>query len=573
MTIRLPVNTSYINFRDGQAVTQKDLITEQNHNIQTDSAIINNFFGSGILLEAPVRKVIFNSDELTTEQDLYVTSNDFDGRGIKPHNQPTDLILGNQLEITLSNANVSFRRSIKVCIIGTDFQNNLQYETFQFNTNEIQVSKKHFKTVISFLFVDFKGNKNGSLTSGGTIVIQEAAAMEISRDEIMTAQNLEPNLFFRDFKPYIQLQAVAQSVILSTVLQEALFTSGFTVDALNINMNYVDKKQLSSNNITKRVGQKFKANSNNIQKVRILLGAELDSSQTDDAKWFDWSGDLIVSIHALQTTISCPSDNIPTNAIDYQPKPTPLAQIVVTQATLKENGIYLTNIAQPIDFIFTNTKIGNNSNSSNNSGIVKNNYYAITIQRAGDSSVGAIFTETGRSYLANSIYTEFDGSNWIDNSTEDLWFEIYTDSIKIASGYGYDNGNGFAIEKTKIDEDGNTVDYCYDGVHITNGNGAANYAIVQAVTDLKTIVQSDITGDDNYSQKQSVAEISVLSTAQLTSLLSVGEPIVLGCAYDANTKSSVILNKSQSYIGLANGNIFTIINPDSDLLAYNLVVT
>lgn len=199
MTIRLPVNTSYINFRDGQAVTQKDLITEQNHNIQTDSAIINNFFGSGILLEAPVRKVIFNSDELTTEQDLYVTSNDFDGRGIKPHNQPTDLILGNQLEITLSNANVSFRRSIKVCIIGTDFQNNLQYETFQFNTNEIQVSKKHFKTVISFLFVDFKGNKNGSLTSGGTIVIQEAAAMEISRDEIMTAQNLEPKFVFQRF--------------------------------------------------------------------------------------------------------------------------------------------------------------------------------------------------------------------------------------------------------------------------------------------------------------------------------------------------------------------------------------
>ena len=569
MTIRLPVNVKRNNFRDGQLVDEQDLDDEQNYNVQTDNAIVNNFFGSGLLIESPNINVIFDSDVLTAVQAHYVATHDFDGRGIDPTNQPTDTVLGNQLEIILSDADVSLRRNVAVCVIGTDFQNNLQYERFAFYANESQVGKIHFKTVISILFNDFKGNNNGSRELGGRIIVREAASMQLSRDEITASQNFEPNLFFRDFIVVDQTVGPNPSTVLATTLQTALGTSGYTVDAMNINIGYVDKESLVQNDITTRYGQKFQAKVNNIQKARILLGVEHDYTQPNPDHWFDWSGDIIVSVHALQTTVSCPTDTIPDNAIDYQPFPAPLVQIILTQATLFDAGITLTDIAQPIDISFLNTRLS----SYINTGIIAGNYYVITVQRAGDASVGNLFTLTGRDYTENSVFTAFNGSTWTDNSSLDLWFEIYSDCLKVASGTGYDAGTGISIDKTMVDADtGATIDYSDDGIPFANnGQGVLNYAVVQAVNELIDSVQDARTGSPVFSRQQSAAEISTVISTQLASLETTSDPIILGCAADYNNRLNVVLNKTQNYIGLVGANSFCIINPDADLLVYNLV--
>lgn len=570
MTLRKPVSIPYVRWVDGQKVDQDDMVDEQNRDLQSEQAIVNNFFGSGLMPEALIRRVLFDSDSLDSTQQQYYINNEFDGRGISPHAQPSDLNYGNQLEITLSDANVSLRRSVKICVIGTDFENNSQYETFYFNSNETQVGKKHFKTIITLLFNDFKGNQNGSVNLGGSLIIREAKSMELSRDEIIASQNLEPNLFFRDFKVVDQSVGPNASMVLYQTLLTALGSSGYTVDSLNINIGYVNKKNINANDISTRYGQKFKAKTTNIQKVKLLLGIDKDSTAPTSETWFEWSGDIIISIHELQTSVTCPTDTIPDNAIDYQPNPSPIAQVVLTKDILFDNyGYTLTDIAQPVDIYFTNTRVGGFVNT----GITINNYYVVTIQRAGDTSSGNLFTLTGRNLSENSVFTQFNGSTWVDNPNDDLWFEIQSDSMKVASGYGYDSGVGISIDKTKIDsQTAATFDYSYDGVNfLNNGQNINNYVVVQAINELKDQVQDSRTGAPIYSRYQSSAEISCITSAQLNTLMLTEEPIILGCGADTNNKITASLTKTQTYVNMGSDNQFWIVNPSADFMLYNLV--
>lgn len=572
MTKRLPVSVPNVVWRNGHVVTQDDLLVEQDANIQRDRATINNFFGSGVLLESPIRKVLFDSNNLTSVQQSLVVSNDFDGKCLLFHNNVTDTVLGTQIQITLSGADVSFRRSLKICVIGIDFENNLMYETFTFTKNDEQVGKKHFKSLFTLLFNDFKGNKNGSRTSGGRVLIREALSLEVSRDPMVIGQNKEPNLFFRDFKLYNWALGPNVSVALYNVLLEGLAAYGYTPDSLDIFIGYRNKKSLADD-IQTKLGQKFICNSNNIQKIRLLLGVDRPDPDfgvgVDD--YFDWSGELIVSIHELQRSVSCPTDTLPSTAIDYQPNPTPIVQLVVTQTSLLDNGIVLTDVPQPVDFSFVNTRVSNITNS----GIVSGNYYVVTIHRAGDASIGTLFTYTGRNLTDDSQYVEYNGSDWVwvDDVEQDLWFEVYSDSLKVASGAAYDAGAGISVDKTEIDEDtGVVLDYCLDNVNFANnGQNSINYVLAQAINEQSDLVQDDQTGNLVFSRNKDTAAISVVTSAGLTSLQQTQEPIILSCVYDTNNRTTATINGTQRYIGLADGNTFHIINPGPELLGYNLV--
>jgi len=566
MTKRLPVTTPYMRWRNGQNVSEDDISFEQTHKLQTDAAITNNFFGSGLLLYSPTRQVIFDSSNLSSEQQALVTSNNFDGRGIEPHAQPTDTALGHQLEISLTDANTTLRRSVKICLIGLDFEGSVQYEFFYLYKNEIQVSRKHFTNVITILFNDFKGNQNCSQNLGGVVVIKEALPMQLSREAITASQNLEPNLFFRDFKVSDQTLGPNPSTTLSLTLQAALGVS-YSVDSLNINTTWLNKHTIEDD-ISTRYGQKFKAKVTNIQKIKLLLGVERDVT-VPSSQYFDWSGSLIISIHALQTAVACPTDVTPNETISFDPEPAALAQIVITKDILSDRGITLTDIAQPIDFIFTNTKIGGYTNT----GILKNNYYIVTVQRAGDASTGTLFTLSGEDLTENSLFSQFNGSSWTDDVTQDLWFEVYSDALKAADGIGYDAGNSLSVEKTAVDENtGVTYDYVEDGIDFSNnGQDVLNHAVVQSVNDLITITQDERTGGNTYSQQTNKAEISTLTTVEKVSLEASEEPIVLGCAYDINNKSSATITSTQNYIGLTSANEFCIVNPTAELKLYNLV--
>ena len=259
MTKRSPVSTSQNIFYDSEQIDAADLSLEQNYNQTIQSSIIDNHIGTGILSDTLIPKVIYDSSLATTF---------IDGVVIAAQSQPSDNNYGNQLEITLSDSKVFGKRTVKIAIIGLDFQQNLQYETFVFSVNESQYTKKHYTSVALILVNDFSGQTTESFNLGGKILIQEASPYTLSRDTIALAQNVQPNLFFRDFysPTYTSLSALLQAGL-----------PYYNVDSLNIQTTELDSKVIYPNDVTTQIGQKFLANTNNIQKITLLLS----SSKTD----------------------------------------------------------------------------------------------------------------------------------------------------------------------------------------------------------------------------------------------------------------------------------------------------
>jgi len=139
MTKRNPVSTEQNIWFDTEQVDNNDLTLEQNYNDTITSGIINNHIGNGILSESLEQNVIFDS---------LLTNVYLDGVAISAQHQPTDPNFGNQLEITLTNSSAASKKTVKVGIIGLDFESNLQFETFYFRGNETQISRKHFTNIL-----------------------------------------------------------------------------------------------------------------------------------------------------------------------------------------------------------------------------------------------------------------------------------------------------------------------------------------------------------------------------------------------------------------------------------------
>lgn len=571
MTKRNPISIIQPRWYDGQRVDQNDMQSEQSRNSGTDAAIVNNHFGSGVLSSSIFPNIIFDSDNLTPDQVALLASNDFDGTGISPAGQPSDTILGNQLEVEYSNSDVQGpakalgRLTVKVLIIGVDFQGNAQYDRFTFTKREKQVTSKHYARVLSIFFVDFLGNDNCSRDLGGKIIIREAQSFQLSRDAISISQDTEPNLFFRDFKISTFSVVPNPTVTLYQTLQQGM-GSEYTVDSLNINTTY--KRDLVLTDVNSKISEKFLAINNNIQKITILLGNYKNSSTTVD-KWFDWSGEIIFSIFALQTTVSSPSDLVPGLAIEFDPNPNPIMQFSLNQKGLKELGYVLNEVLQPIDLIFNASQLG----STTNPVIVPGKYYAICINRAGDSSIGTIFSGSGSNTgTGKSRLSLFNGGVWADVPEEDLWFQVWSDAGKVASGQGYDSGNGIDVEKTAINDVGAVVDYSLGNNPFSDtGQFTLNTAIMQAVQTPSNVEQDERTGSPVYSTQQYEPSFNFVTQASLTQLKQTSDPVIIGCARDVNPKTNNIITGIQKYPGLVKGDKYTVINPDANLLSQQII--
>lgn len=560
MTKRTDVSAIENLWHDAQLVDQTDMTVEQNRNNQIDAAIIQNHFSSGVLPAAPLQNVLFDSDALTSTQAALAAANNFDGGGIDAQVQPSDINLGNQLEIELTGSKVFGRLSTKVAIIGLAFDGTIQIDKFYFYRNGKQVTSKHYKKILSIFFNDFKGNKNCSRNNGGSIVIRETASFQLSNDPLMIAQNIEPDVFWRDWKvPNL-------NITLFNTIQNGIGPE-FSVDALQINITGRPNHSLLASDVVSQVGQKFAANTNNIQKITLLLGATRDDAQPIE-DIFDWSGDLIISLYPLQTTTTCPTDIIPQLAIDFDPSSQPLAQLSFDQGALLDLGYVLTDVLQPVDFVVNATKIA----SASSGVIIPNNYYAITVKRSGAANSGNILIGTGNDRLDNSRVTLFNNV-WVDVAEEDLWFEVWTDAAKVADGQGYDAGNGIELTKTSIDQiTGATIDNQARYYSLSDtGENVLNAGIIQALLQESLTTQDERTGSDIFSRQQFVPSFSFVNNAGLTSLKNIGEPLIIGCAQDTNPKQNPTLNKNQSLPGLAKGDTFCIVDPDPDLLSLNLL--
>jgi hypothetical protein len=513
MTTRAPVSALRPIWYDGQQVDETDLNAEQLANETIEASIIDNHVGDGVLPEVLVQNIIYNSAVAIGYQD---------GLPIQPQAQPTDNNLGNQLVITLSGSTASGKRQIKVGIIGLDLNSNLQYETFYFDTNEVQVSSQHFTKVLLLLFNDFIGNPELSFNLGGQIVITETNPMTLSRDVIMVAQDQQPSLFWRDFF----LDSSLSQLSLQAMLQAALPL--YNVSDLNIYTSELDDLPLLSGDVTTQIGEKFIATTNNVQKVTLLLSVRnLNVGQQNNLVW---TGDIVVSIYPLQTSLDCPTDFVPNLPIDFSPFNIPLAQISYNYNSLLAAGYVLNSVPQPIDFVFSNSPVANGSL------MVPGAYYAVTIKRSGAANQCDILIAVGGNIIPNSRITTFASTLWVDITSEQMWFRVWTDAAKVSDGQAYDQGNGATIPKSTIDPITQaTVDYSF-GAQQFVGNDVFG-AVLAAVTQDSVSVPSQVTGNPVDSRQQYVPQINLLDTIDLATLETTSAPLVLGSISDKNIKS------------------------------------
>lgn len=560
MLKKLPVSSPENIYNNVQAVDADDLTAEQEHIKVVSSSIINNHFGSGIILTSPDQNIIFDSDILSEDQVALLNANNFDGVGLSPSSQPTDENYGNQLEVTLTNSAAIGRLGVKVAIIGLNFNDELQIDRLYFYKNETQVTRKHYKRVLSILFNDFKGNNNCSRFLGGRVLIKEAKSFQLSRDPIMVAQDVEPDIFWRDFKlnnPVITLSQALQTAI----------GSNYNVDSLNINTtSSKEDRVLVSNDVVTQIGQKFEAKTDNIQKITLLLSVNyLDGYAEGDI--YDWSGELVFNVYSLQSTVSCQSDIVPNLAIDFEPNVKPLAQLSFNQASLADAGYILNDLPQPVDFVLSGTSLGKVGALNIGS------YYAFTLKRSGSANINNIRISMASNAIDNSMATIFSGESWVDLPDEDLWFKVWTDAVKVADGLAYERGQGIQLEKTKVDEVSNEIIDNESGHYLFNNTGYnnINIGILKSVIKEMNPEQDVFSGNNIFSRRQFIPEVELISNSEFQSLKQTEEPLVIGSAKDLNPKLNSTLTKIQSVPGLAYDNMFIIVNPDPDLLSLNLI--
>lgn len=557
MAKRKDISYIFDKFNDAQRVDLTDLETEQNRNVETDAGTIFNHFGTGVLPNGPEQVVLFDSDNLTSDQAAILAAGNFDGTGLQAQTQPTDINLGNQLEVELTGSDPWGRYSVKVAIIGLSFDDTLQIDKLYFYKNEKQVTSRHYKRILALFFNDFKGNNNCSRTLGGRITIKEAKSFQISRDPVMVAQDVAPDLFWRDF----DLADLNLSLI--QTIQDGIGPE-FDATALNIDVIGQESRTLEASDVVSQVGQKFLATSDNIQKITLLLGVAKDEAAAVE-DWFDWSGDLVFSVYALQNSTTCPTDIVPELAIDFDPDSQPLIQLSYNQTTLRDIGYVLTDVLQPVDFVLNATKLGTPGN------VVVGQYYVATIKRSGAATTGKILIGTGDDRVEDSRVTLFNGV-WVDVSDQDLWFQVWTDAVKVADGMGYDGGHGIMITKTILDTTGATIDYQFNQKpFVSTGQNITNIGVIQGVLEESFKEQDERNGNQVNARKQYVANFSFVDSSGLSELQDVTDPLIIGCVKDSNPKLNPTLDKTLTIPGLVKNDTFCIINPDADLLSLNLL--
>jgi len=576
-------NWSRVNFFDGQEVSETDLDVEQSawHNGLANA--VDFLAGSGVEKDSAVQRVLFDSDDVPASISSLISSTSFDGEPIYPTDafgqvvflQPSDASEGNQLEVEISGSSLDGTPSAKVFVFGQIFGGTFTHEVLVFDKNTSIVTRNYFNNIVSIMTQDFLGNQNtivdgvASRNNGGRLRILEALPMSLTHDTIMAEQVAEPSMDYVNFKP------ATLSKTLDIVLDEIAATEGLSKDDLRINVTATTTRTLPINESTGMiVGQKFKATTNNIQKISVLLSVEENTLATPGQE-FDWSGEIIVGIRALQTTTTCPTAAIPNTSIEFDPELYPLAEVSFSQNDLEDIGVILTDEPQVVDFVFTQSLLANPNIEPS---IVPGKYYILTIRRSGDLSKGNIVLQeaenTNVSDTDDMMMSVFSQNVWTDIPESDLWFRIHTDAIRITSGTAFDGGVQITSNKTKKNDSTGVLEPYVNGYYnlLDISSSAKNYVIVQKSTEFSDSIPHPSTGNQVFTRILDVPDVVVVSEDTLTTLIDAGtEPIILGYATDTNPIGNPSITGYTEFPGLARSNTLTLINPSSDITNNNLV--
>ena len=571
-------NLPRVNFFDGMNITETDLDAEQTAWHDTLADNIDFLAGSGVEQEFAVQRILFDSDNVPASVVALIDSGNFDGEPIYEKDvfdqqvflQPSDQNEGNALQVEISDSNLAGSFRLKVYLFGQILGGAIAYEVLTFNQNESQITRQYFTNILSIMTQDFKGNQNIIIdgtpcrNAGGRLRVLESLPMTVVRDPIMAEQAIQPNLDFVDFKP------ATMSKTLESLLEEIAAVENLNAAEFNITVTAAGTRELPANESGLIIGQKFQATTNNIQKISTLIGVTKNSLALSGHE-YDWTGDIVVGIRKLQATTNCPTDTIPGTFIEFDPEPSPLAEVSFSMAELLALGIVLTDTPQVVDFVFTQSLLANPSVAPD---IEVGQYYIITIRRSGNISEGTLVLPEASNVASNSCLSVFLLNKWTDVPDSDLWFKVHTSAVRITNGAVIDNGVRIISPKTQENSSTGVDEPYVEGRHslLDTSSSTSNYVIVQKANSFTVPIPHPATGNLVATRIVDIPGVSVVLESTLTTLIDAGnKTVILGSAKDTNPVGNPPIMGVTQYAGLLRQTTFTIINPTSDLWLNNLV--
>ena len=563
---------------DFQKVTTNDLRSEQEAWLDAVAEATSGSSGTGIQLEQAIDRVVFDTSSLSVTQSAWVSTNVFDGRGILPEAYVcSDIVEGNQISVKVTGSRATEFLPMICTILGTDFDDNIYYEHVRCPNDGIFQTYGHFKIVENILFQNLYGNTDatidgyGSFNLGGTVVISEASSIAPASDTIVANQSHTPDIVFSQYKLYNSGNTLTQ------VLDEAL-RYAYSVDDLSINTTVSETRVFSANATSETVyAQKFRMRGSNIQKVQVLLALQSGSS---------WSGSISVGIKRLlnRETFSSATRYLPDTLIDFDPETGYLAEVNLDQAAMADLGINLNSAHQVVDFVFSETSLGN----ANLAELTEDAWYVVTVRRTGSSATGSISIPIVPIYTGIDPYTKrededfrsgagrftvFSGGIWTDVLDRTTWYRICGDAFRTASGVIVDGGSRVVSPKTFVNSSAVKTQYAERGVAFADSStGVDNYLIAQSAAQLLDLVTHPATGDKQASRELDVPELSSLSLSEVASLLATKPNLIcVASGSDLNPRANPTVSGTIFSPGLFRNNILDIPNPPVDLINYNVV--
>lgn len=596
-----------VNFFDGQRVTEADLDAEQIHHRSLVSDLTKDFHASGVLRDRLFEsRILFDSsnpgkysEDENEETKFLIESGRFDGKPLRVDSQPSDRDYGNRLEIEAKNLLVGGFVSAKVLILGTTYSSlnkggDLTVECIEFSENDVKITENYFLSVVAILFNNLSGGEGrtendllveskNTMGDKGCIIIRESEPLKVFSKSDCTKQVESPNIYLKNFITSSSSRTIEDE--LKSALGAAYNFSDVYFELQSKEKIYFQK----DGNQTVSYGQKFLSKTNNIQGIDLLLSIEEDSSAGIDER-FDFSGDIVLSVHKLSKDIKCITDPQPTNLIDFDPEQSPLIEVSYSQGDLKSAGIILTDKPKPVRFDLSGTLLADpNIEPSLN----RDEFYAFLVSRRGDNRTGTVVMEKGFSKASRkrdngqrlsaeeefgkeeTRYIEFDPNNstFIDDKDSSLWFIIHSSAIEVTDGVAYSE-DGYPMVLPKTDEFvGSTEVLRYERSIDLNSvaEGNRNYVVINRMDKFESPNIHPRTGNFVNTRISDSPSISVISAEDLSKYTDENVPIILARVIDRNVKEAQDIYGSFEYPGLISADEILVIDPDPDFLQENLI--
>jgi len=599
-----------VNFFDGQRVTESDLDAEQVHHRSLVSDSTKDFHASGIVRDRLFEsRVLFDtqnpglySDDGNEASKFIIHSGLYDGKAIRVDRQPDDNVYGNRLEVQADGLSVGGSVSAKVLIVGTTYSSlnpggDLVFEVIDFAKNQTKLSDFYYLKIIAVLFNNFSGglgrteddpSAESLNTAGefGGIVIRESEPLKVFARTPSVRQVESPNIALREF---------ITSSPQNTIEQEIRVGLGTSYNFNELYFELDSKGQLffeKDGDQTISFGQKFLSKSNNIQKLDVLLSVKEDDKAPMGSE-FDFSGEIVVSIHKLSTDIKCITDPNPDNLIDFDPEQSPVIELSYDSDDLKALGITLSDRPQIVSFDLSGTLVADPKIEPT---LNVDEFYAFLISRRGDNRTGTVVMEkaynkavkkadNGQSLSAieqfgkkTTRFLEFDphNSTFVDDEDSSLWFVVHTNSIEVTDGAAYsDDGYPVVLPKTEDYVGSTEISRYLRNIDLKDvSEGGVNYVILQRKDAFEAPGVHPRTGNFVNTRIKDNPSISVVTENEYGEVLALDKervPVILARVVDKNVKDAQDITGTFNKPGLVLQDEIILINPSSNILLSNLI--